>query len=163
MERINNKVNKVNDNKKSNTKITKKVSKERPLTPKEKAFCREYIKSGSGMRAVYKAGYKCSNDNSASTRANELLRKPTIRAEIDQLQQKREDRAIATAQDVMEYFTKVMNGEIKDQFGLEAPLSERTKAASELAKRTIDIDNRIKGITEVDNTIHIKLDWNKGE
>ena len=44
----------------------------------------------------------------------------------------------------MEYLTKVMRGELKDQFGLEASLSERTKAAQELAKRTIDIENKLK-------------------
>lgn len=65
----------------------------------------------------------------------------------------------ATANEVMEYFTKVMRGEEKDQFGLEAPLSERTKAAQELAKRTIDIENRASG--KADERIEIKLDWSR--
>ena len=64
----------------------------------------------------------------------------------------------ATAQEVMEYFTKVMRGEIKDQFGLEAPLSERTKAAQELAKRTFDIENRK---TEPDQKVEINLNWKR--
>ena len=38
-------------------------------------------------------------------------------------------------------------------------MADRIKAAQELAKRTVDIDNRIKGIA--DNTIEIKLDWNR--
>ena len=59
----------------------------------------------------------------------------------------------------MEYFTRVMNGEEKDQFGLDAPLSERTRAAQELAKRTIDLDNRMQG--KADNVIQIKLDWGR--
>ena len=58
----------------------------------------------------------------------------------------------------MEYFTKVMRGEINDQFGLEAPLNERSKAAQELAKRTIDIENRMKGIP--DQSVGIQIDWN---
>lgn len=65
----------------------------------------------------------------------------------------------ATASEVMEYFTKVMRGEEKDQFGLDAPLSERTKAAQELAKRTIDIENRASG--KADERIEIKLDWSR--
>ena len=32
-----------------------------------------------------------------------------------------------------------MRGEVKDQFGLDAPLAERTKAAVELAKRKVDV------------------------
>ena len=39
----------------------------------------------------------------------------------------------------MRYFTSVMRGEVKDQFGLDAPLAERTKAAVELAKRKVDV------------------------
>ena len=67
--------------------------------------------------------------------------------------------SIATAQEVMEYFTKVMHGEIKDQFGLDAPLSERTRAAQELAKRTVDIDNRNKG--QADAKVEISLNWKR--
>jgi len=66
---------------------------------------------------------------------------------------------VATAQEVMSYFTAVMRGEVKDQFGLEAPLSERTRAAQELAKRTIDIENRQAGNS--DQRIEIKLDWTR--
>ena len=32
-----------------------------------------------------------------------------------------------------------MRGEEKDQFGLDAPLSERTNAARELARRIVDV------------------------
>ena len=69
---------------------------------------------------------------------------------------------IASAEEVMDYFTKVMRGEIKDQFGLEAPLSERTRAAQELARRTVDIDNRMAGKKDMSTPeIQIKLDWSR--
>lgn len=67
--------------------------------------------------------------------------------------------SVAAATEVMEYFTRVMRGEEKDQFGLDAPLSERTRAAQELAKRTIDIENRMTGVS--DQKIEIKLDWSR--
>lgn len=54
-----------------------------------------------------------------------------------------------------------MRGEVKDQFGLEAPLSERTKAAVELAKRTVDLDNKLNG--KADAVVEIKLDWGNDE
>ena len=57
----------------------------------------------------------------------------------------------------MDYFSRVMRGEIKDQFGLEAPLSERTKAAVELAKRQIDIPQRLAGNEQPE--IKIVVDW----
>ena len=54
-----------------------------------------------------------------------------------------------------------MNGEEKDQFGLDAPLSERIKAGQELAKRTVDIANKIAGVTQGENEVTIKLDWER--
>ena len=82
-----------------------------------------------------------------------------VRSEIDRLSKKREEKAIADAADVMTFLTKVMNGEVQDQFGLDASLNDRIKAAQELAKRTVDIENRIKGVP--DNQINIKIDWKK--
>ena len=137
-------------------KTDKEISKTK-LTPKEKAFCREYIKLGNGNEAVRKAGYKPTSVGSGSAIATRLLNKVQIQQEIARLTEKREDKAIADAQEVLAYLTKVMRGEILDQFGLDASLAERTKAAQELAKRTVDIDNKIKGVP--DNAITIKVDW----
>lgn len=65
--------------------------------------------------------------------------------------------SVATADEVMQFFTSVMRGEVKDQFGLDATLSDRTRAAQEIAKRTVDIDNRNSGTP--DQNISITLDW----
>lgn len=50
-------------------------------------------------------------------------------------------------------FNLPMRGEVKDQFGLEAPLAERTKAAVELAKRKVDVAQKTDtgGIVIVNN------------
>ena len=93
--------------------------------------------------------------------ASQLLRNPKVAKKIAELTEAQRSASIASAQDVMEYLTAVMRGEIKDQFGLDAPLAERTKAAQELAKRTVDIEQRAKGIA--DATIEIKLDWGADE
>lgn len=130
------------------------------LTAKEKAFCKNYVEGMPIIQAYRQAGYsQKSSDNVASSSADQLLHKPKIAQEIQRLQKLKEDESIATAQEVMQYFTRVMRGEIKDQFGIEASLSERTKAGMELAKRTIDIDNRAKGVA--DNKIEISLDWKR--
>ena len=131
-------------------------SKQREMTIKEKAFCREYAESGNGQQAATKAGYA---EKTARQTANKLLTKTYIRDEITRITNKKEKKSIATGQEVMEFFTKVMNGEVKDQFGLEASLADRTKAAQELAKRTVDIENRIAG--KPDATVAIKLDWKR--
>ena len=89
------------------------------------------------------------------------MNKPYIAEEIKFRTQNISKNTIATAQEVMEYFTRVMNGQEKDQFGLEAPLSERTKAAQELARRTVDIENRLAG--KADAEVKITLNWNREE
>ena len=74
------------------------------------------------------------------------------------------EAGVASSQEVMDFLTKVMRGEVQDQFGLEAPVSERIKAADLLAKRTIDIDNRMAGKNNMETPeIQIKLDWGRGE
>jgi phage terminase small subunit len=87
------------------------------------------------------------------------MRKPYIKEEIDYRRQQLASQRIADATEVLEYFTSVMRGEKKDQFGLEAPLSERTKAAQELAKRQIDIPNRIQDKPQAE--VKITLDWKR--
>lgn len=129
------------------------------LTAKEQAFCREYVNCGVGIQAIYKAGYKASSDNMASTMSNRLMKKDTIRSEIARLQEIKNQSTIMSGQQVMEMFTKIANGEIKDQFGLDASLNDRIKALQELAKRTIDIENKIKGMPDMN--VAIKLDWTR--
>lgn len=140
-------------------KTTNKNKKERPLTIKEKAFCAEYVKSGNGTEAVLKAGYNCKSDNTAASRANELLRKPKIAQEIQQLQDKKLRPTIMSGQEVMEHFSAIARGEEKDQFGLDIGAGDRIKALVELAKRTVDIDNRAKG--QADAKVEINLNWKR--
>lgn len=125
-----------------------------PLTPQEAKFIDEYIVSGNGRQSVIEAGYK---SKSPSQYAQTLLNKDYITAEINYRLEEAKNKGIADATEVMEYFTKVMRGEINDQFGLEASLSERTRCAQELAKRVIDIPNRAGGSEAPKLTITV--DW----
>lgn len=106
------------------------------LTPKQKAFADYYIECGNATEAAKRAGYK---EKAAYATGAENLRKPQIIAYIEERQKQIEDGRIASAAEIMQYFTSVMRGEVKDQFGLDAPLAERTKAAVELAKRKVDM------------------------
>lgn len=130
-----------------------------PLSVKEDKFIDKYLELGNGRQAVIEAGFTCRFPEQYS---HELLKKPYISEEIKFRRDQMHAQNIASAQEVMDYFTKVMRGEVLDQFGLEAPLSERTKAAQELAKRTVDIDNRMAGKKDMQTPeINIKLDWSR--
>lgn len=124
------------------------------LTVKESVFIDEYVATGNGAQSVLKAGY---NTKAPCQYANQLLRRIHVNREIQHRLDQLKENSIADAAEILEYFTKVMRGEEKDQFGLEASLGERTKAAQELAKRKIDIPNKLAGQNEA--TVTIRLDW----
>ena len=135
-------------------KVTSRI--EGNLTPRQKKFCQYYVELGNGKQAAIKAGYK---EKTAAYMASQNLNKNNVMAEINRIKAPLEGHHIATGKEVMEFFTKMMNGEIKDAFGLDASNSDRLKAANELAKRTVDIDNREAG--KADTSVKISIDWTR--
>ena len=143
------------------------MRKHKFLSDEQRVFIKYYIQttnaSESYRRMVDELG-KPLPKRYAST-AREWLQKPEILREIELAVTEANKRArndnISTATEVMEFFTSVMRGKVKDQFGLDAPLSERTKAAQEIAKRTIDIENRLAGVA--DNVTEVKIDWKRNK
>ena len=124
------------------------------LTQRQLDFCTYYVECGNAAEACRKAGY---SEKTARSLGSQLLTKQCIKNKIYDLRHDETKLKVATSLEVMDFFTRVMNGEVKDQFNLEASLADRLKAANELAKRTVDIDNRTDGKT--DNEIKIKLEW----
>lgn len=102
------------------------------LTPKQKAFADYYIECGNSTEAARKAGY--SEKTSRSIGA-ENLTKPDISAYIAARMQAQNEARVASADEVLQFFSSVMRGEVKDQFGLDAALSDRLNAGKELMKR----------------------------
>ena len=105
---------------------------DKKLTPKQKAFADYYIETGNATESAIKAGY---SKKTAAVIGTENLTKPNIKQYIDERLSKIEDERIAKGEEVLRYLTKVMRGEEKDQFGLDASLQDRTKAAELLGKR----------------------------
>lgn len=105
------------------------------LTPKQKKFCEYYVQTGNATESAKRAGY---SERTAYRTGADNLKKPQLANYIQELSKPGEDKRIADGKEIMEYLTSVMRGEVNDQFGLDAPLQERTKAAVELAKRVID-------------------------
>lgn len=120
------------------------------LTPKQKAFADEYIICGNAAESARKAGY---SKKTAEVTGYENLRKPAILQYIAERTKPLEDKRIADADEVMRFFTSVMRGEVKDQFGLDPSLKDRTDAAKELAKRTVDLSKKQAGMQREDDPI----------
>lgn len=124
------------------------------LTEKERIFADEYIKTTNATQSAIKAGYA---EKSASSKGSQLLRKVKVRKYIDEVMEKRSKSTIATADEVLEYLTKVMNGEEKDAFGLDASIADRTKAAELLGKRHMLFTDKVKLDAEIEIDISDRM------
>lgn len=108
------------------------------LTPKQKAFADEYIKCGNAAEAARRAGY---SEKTANTIAAQNLAKLSISQYINERLKKIEEDRVASADEVMRFFSSVMRGEVADQFGLEASLDTRLSAGKELMRRYNAVKN----------------------
>lgn len=102
------------------------------LTPKQQAFADYYLELGNATEASIKAGYSKEN---AGNNADKLLKNTKIKAYIDERLKEINSNRIATIDEVMQFYTSILRGEEKDQFGLDASLTDRIKAGQELVKR----------------------------
>ena len=102
------------------------------LTPKQKAFADYFLQSGNVTEAARKAGY---SEKTAAVIGNENLKKPNVSAYIAERQKQIDDSRIADAAEVQRFYSAVLRGEVKDQFGFEASLDTRMAAGRELMKR----------------------------
>ena len=108
------------------------------LTPRQKAFAEYYIECGNCTEAARKAGY---SEKTCYAIGAENLKKPQISAYISKRMQAQNEAQVASADEVLRFFSSVMRGEVKDQFGLDAALSDRLNAGKELMKRYAAADN----------------------
>ena len=115
------------------------------LTEKQKAFADAYIETGNQTEAARRAGY---SSKTAYSIGNENLKKPEVSAYIKERMAELEAQRVASADEVMRFFSSVMRGEVKDQFGLDASLQDRLNAGKELMKRYSAITPRAEKASE---------------
>ena len=129
------------------TEREKKAKKE--LTQRQIRFVQDFMKSNNVTQAAIRSGY---SKKTASVQGSRLLTNVKVAEYVDGINERLESDKIADIQEVREYLTSVMRGDAKDQFDLDASLSERTRAASELAKR-LDVRAKTLNIEGVVNII----------
>ena len=109
------------------------MAKEREINRKEIRFCEEYIKTLNATQS-YLSTYNCTY-NTARTQSSRLLSKPYIKKYIEERLNKVEEKKIADANEILEFLTATLRGEVKDQLGFETSVKDRIKASELLAKR----------------------------
>ena len=132
------------------------------LNQRQIRFVQNYMKTNNITHSAIDAGY---SKKTAHVQGSNLLKNPKIFEYITAINERLESDKIADIQEVMEYLTSVMRGEKKDQFDLDASLSDRTRAASELAKRldvrakTVNVDCAVTIIDDIpDEELEIEDD-----
>lgn len=124
------------------------------LTKKERIFADEYVKTTNGTQSAVTAGY---SEKTASVTGSKMLRKPKVRQYIDAVMNERSKNTIATADEVLEYLTRVVRGEEKDAFGLDVSVADKTKAAELLGKRHMLFTDKVKLSAEVEIDISDRM------
>lgn len=109
------------------------------MTLKQKAFADYFIETGNAAEAARRAGYSA---RSAKQIGEKNMTKHDVSAYIKKRLAELAAVRIAAADEVMIFYTSVMRGEVKDQFGFDAQLSDRLNAAKELMKRFAAVDDR---------------------
>ena len=110
------------------------------LTPKQKKFVLEFLISGNITDAAKKAGY---SERSARQIGSLNLTKPNVVEYMNEILDKTKSEEVATTEEVLEFLTSVMRGDVAEQFGLDPAIADRTKAAQLLMKRFND-DQRME-------------------
>jgi len=82
------------------------------MTEKQKRFADHYIEIGDAKEAAIKAGY---SEDSAKQIGYENFTKPYLRLYIDKIIAKKDNTRIASQDEVLEYLTSVMRGEIEEE------------------------------------------------
>ena len=112
------------------------------LTPMQERFCSEYLIDFNAKAAALRAGYS----EASAKNASKMLNQPIIMGRIKEMNAKVESRNIATAEEVREFLTQVVRGEVTEQVPIfvgagvqqfkdkDITIKDRVKAAELLGK-----------------------------
>ncbi len=115
------------------------------MNARQKAFADYYIECGNATEAAKKAGYS----EKVARRIGSLnMTKHDISQYIRERMSELDKERIASADEVMQFYSDVIRGKIKDQFGLDASLNDRIKAADSLMKRYNIAEDKLRATQE---------------
>ena len=93
----------------------------------------------------YKRAYgEEMSDEKASANGSRLIRNDKVKEYIEKAMEVKSNERIASQDEVLEFLTQTMRGEVKDQLGLETPVKERVRSAELLGKRYEIFTEKVK-------------------
>ncbi len=139
----------------------------RGLTNQQRNFCEEYVNNGNNATQAYLKAYKsCKKEEAAMAGASRMLRNVKVNNYITELRQKLQEKAIMTAEERMNWLTKVINGEIKEQSavlktncetGEQELIEQDFPSKLDTRLKSMDILNKMTGqyVTNLNGNINI--------
>ena len=138
-------------------KRTYKQKRGETMTPKQRKFCDEYIKTGNATQSAINAGY---SQKTAKSIGAENLTKPDLKKYIDSKLKDISNNAIATAEETLTILTQIVRGEHTEQvitaegdvIDKHPDTNQVIRASSEILKRyPLVQDININGNLSVSN------------
>ena len=120
------------------------------MNARQQKFADEFLKTGNASQSAVAAGY---SPGAAGGQGFRLLKNAQVRDYIGARLGEMSHSTIADAQEVMQFLSGVMRGEVKDQFGLEASLQDRLTAARELLRRLDAADGQSGTMQRLDGLL----------
>ena len=117
------------------------------MNEKQKMFADYYIETLNITESYKRAYGEDLSDESASANGSRLIRNDKVEKYIEKAMENKSKERIASQDEVLEFLTKTMRGEVQDQLGLETPVKERVRSAELLGKRYEIFTEKVK-VTE---------------
>lgn len=119
------------------------ITSKNKLTQKQQRFVDEYLVSGNATQAALKAGY---SKKAAKQIGTENLAKPSIKAYIEERSAEIASAKIASAREVMEFYSRVLRGEETEEIPMataqdvvtvtkKPSIKDKVSVAREILKR----------------------------
>lgn len=110
------------------------------LTPKQRKFVDEYIKSGNATKSAIVAGY---SKKYANTNVSKLLQNTTIKSYLSERMKSIDSERIMSAKEAVELLTGIGRGEVKETVVVASPMGVET------VEKEADLKTRISAIKEI--------------
>ena len=127
-----------NKPKKKNTKNIVIPESSKELSRLEIIFAEEYLKTHNQTKAYLKI-HPNAKTESAGVLGSRMLKRVRIKNYIEErlnpIIEQEQKTAIADANEILEFITAVIRGEVKDQLGFETSVKDRLNASKMLASR----------------------------
>lgn len=110
------------------------------LTPKQKKFADEYIKTGNATQSAIEAGY---SKKTAQVIGAENLSKPMVKSYIEERMAEIKSKRIMDIEEAVEILTSIARGELKETVVVGTPVGAET------FEKEADLKTRISALKEI--------------